>query len=221
MVEENQHLVTRQDRGNVTYLSLNRPQQGNSLLLATMEALHNRLLALRSETSIGVIVLSGVGQRIFCAGHDLKEFTAEIDPDVCKTVSMRCSAILQAVREQPQIVIARVEGFASAAGCQLVASADLAIPSNGAKFATPGLKLGLWCLTPMIALGRRSMQFAQELSKPICSSRLRNSRKIYLNGQRCVLLDSRKTSMVCRCYWLRTLGAILRVHRYLWTVCKP
>ncbi|RYE73153.1 MAG: enoyl-CoA hydratase [Oxalobacteraceae bacterium] len=157
MIEENQHLVTRQDRGSVTYLSLNRAQQGNSLSLATIEALHNRLLELRSETSIGVIVLSGVGQRIFCAGHDLKEFTAETDPEFFKTVSVRCSAMMQAVRDQPQIVIARVEGIATAAGCQLVASADLAIASSGAKFATPGVNIGLWCLTPMVALGRSVM----------------------------------------------------------------
>lgn len=150
-------LVTRQDKGGVAYLSLNRPEQGNSLSLATIEALHDRLLELRVETGIGVIVLSGVGRKIFCAGHDLKEFTEETDLEFFKQVSVRCSAMMQALQDQPQIVIARVEGVASAAGCQLVASADLAIASSDAQFATPGVNIGLWCLTPMVALGRSVM----------------------------------------------------------------
>ncbi len=138
-------------------MSLNRPQHGNSLSLATMEALQQRLLALRSETDIGVIVVQGIGQKIFCAGHDLKEFSAETDPEFFKAVSVRCSEMMQALREQPQIVIAQVAGIASAAGCQLVASADLAVASIDAKFATPGVNIGLWCLTPMVALGRSVM----------------------------------------------------------------
>lgn len=157
MSEEETHFVTRQDRGSVAYLSLNRPQQGNSLSLATIQALHRSLLALREEAGIGVIVLRGLGQKIFCAGHDLKEFSAETDPEFFKTVSVRCSAMMQALQEQPQIVIAQVDGIASAAGCQLVASVDLAIASIEAKFATPGVNIGLWCLTPMVALGRSVM----------------------------------------------------------------
>lgn len=157
MPSESEDLVTRRDRGPVAHLSLNRPQYGNSLSLATIDALHQRLNELRAEKSIGVIVLSGVGQKIFCAGHDLKEFGAEADPEFFKTVSARCSAMMLALRDQPQIVIARVNGVASAAGCQLVASADLAIASSDAMFATPGVNIGLWCLTPMVALGRSVM----------------------------------------------------------------
>lgn len=146
--------VLREDRGAVTYLTLNRPAQGNSLSLETIRALHQHLLELRSERSISVIVLAGLGRRIFCAGHDLKEFSDEHDPEFFKTVSVNCSAMMQAIRDQPQIVIAKVDGVASAAGCQLVATADLAVASDDSRFATPGVNIGLWCLTPMVALGR-------------------------------------------------------------------
>ena len=154
MTDSQKELVTRSDRGAVSFLALNRPQRGNSLSVAMIDALHRRLLELRSETGIGVIVLSGVGQRIFCAGHDLTEFNDEADPEFFKAVFVRCSAMMQAMHEQPQIVIARVEGVATAAGCQLVASADLAIAASDARFGTPGVNIGLWCLTPMVALGR-------------------------------------------------------------------
>lgn len=152
-----ENLVLREDRGSVSYLTLNRPQQGNSLSLATIDRLHEHLLALREEKSIGVIVLKGIGKNIFCAGHDLREFGGETELEFFKTVSTRCSAMMQAMRDQPQIIIARVEGVASAAGCQLVASADLAIASSEARFATPGVNIGLWCLTPMVALSRTVM----------------------------------------------------------------
>ena len=148
------NLVLREDSGGVASLSLNRPQHGNSLSLETIDALFDHLMALRQEKSIAVIVLRGIGKSIFCAGHDLREFSGEDDPEFFKTVSLRCSSMMQAMREQPQIVIARVEGVASAAGCQLVANADLAIASRDARFATPGVNIGLWCLTPMVALSR-------------------------------------------------------------------
>lgn len=136
----NNNLVLREDSGGVASLSLNCPQQGNSLSLETIDAISDHLMALRREKSIGVIVLRGIGKNIFCAGHDLREFVGEDDPEFFKTVSVRCSSMMQAMREQPQIIIARVEGVASAAGCQLVANADLAIASRDARFATPGVK---------------------------------------------------------------------------------
>ncbi|MDO8774547.1 MAG: enoyl-CoA hydratase [Burkholderiaceae bacterium] len=154
MSNQSNELVTRIDRSHVAYLSLNRPQQGNSLSLDMIEALHQRLLALRDEKSIAVIVLEGVGGRIFCAGHDLKEFVAEAQPEFSKQLATRCSAMMQAFRAQPQIIIAKVRGVATAAGCQLVASADLALAESGARFATPGVNIGLWCLTPMVAISR-------------------------------------------------------------------
>jgi len=149
-----EELVLREDRGAVSYLSINRPKQGNALSLATIDRLHQHFLDLRAEKSIAVIVLTGIGSKIFCAGHDLREFAGEDDPEFFKTVSVRCSAMMQAMRDQPQIIIARVEGVATAAGCQLVASADLAIASSEARFATPGVNIGLWCLTPMVPLSR-------------------------------------------------------------------
>lgn len=147
-------LVTREDRGSVAYLTLNRPTKGNSLSLATIDALYEHLLELREDTRIAVIVLAGTGQKIFCAGHDLKEFSDETDPEFFHEVSSRCSRMMQSFHDQPQIIVARVEGVASAAGCQLVASADLAVASSDARFATPGVNIGLWCLTPMVALSR-------------------------------------------------------------------
>ena len=147
-------LVARHDRGGVSYLSLQRPAQGNSLSLEMIDALHARLLELRDEKAIGVIVLSGAGGKIFCAGHDLKELDSDDDPEFFKTVVTRCSAMMQAFRDQPQIIIAKVEGVATAAGCQLVASADMAVAGASARFATPGVNIGLWCLTPMVAVGR-------------------------------------------------------------------
>ncbi len=147
-------LVTREVRGPVAYLTLNRPTQGNSLSLATIDALYAHLQELRDEQRIAAIVLGGVGRKIFCAGHDLKEFSDETDPEFFHEVSARCSRMMQSFHEQPQMIIARVEGVASAAGCQLVASADLAIASSDSRFATPGVNIGLWCLTPMVPLSR-------------------------------------------------------------------
>ncbi|MFA7505940.1 MAG: enoyl-CoA hydratase [Burkholderiaceae bacterium] len=147
-------LVLRQDVGAVSYLSLNRPAQGNSLSLPTIRDLYRHLVDLRDEGSISVIVLTGIGGKIFCAGHDLREFDEGSDPEFFKTVSAECSRMMLTIRSQPQIVIAKVDGVASAAGCQLVATADLAIASDVSRFATPGVNIGLWCLTPMVALGR-------------------------------------------------------------------
>jgi len=148
-------LVTRLDKGPVSYVTLNRPQAGNSLSSSTIDALHRTLQDLREAKDIAVIVLEGSGKRFFCAGHDLKEIdedggTAEFS----KEIAEKCSAMMLAMRDQPQIVIAKVEGVASAAGCQLVAAADLAVAESGARFATPGVNIGLWCLTPMVPLSR-------------------------------------------------------------------
>lgn len=157
VMSEEKELVIRDDRGAVSYISLNRPRSGNSLSLSTIDELTRHLMDLRGQPSIAVIVLTGIGKKIFCAGHDLTEFDGETDPEFFKTVSTRCSALMQTMRDQPQVIIASVAGVASAAGCQLVASADLAIASSEARFATPGMNIGLWCLTPMVALSRAVM----------------------------------------------------------------
>lgn len=146
--------VIREDAGAICHLSINRPESGNSLSVSTIDALHKHLQDLREARNVAVVILKGVGRKIFCAGHDLKEFLANDGPEFSAEIASRCSAMMQAFRDQPQIVIARVEGVASAAGCQLVACADLAVAESGARFATPGVNIGLWCWTPMVAVGR-------------------------------------------------------------------
>lgn len=151
---QTQQIVGRVDDGPISYLTIDRPKQGNSLSLATIEALHGHLIDLRKETGISVIVLAGTGGRIFSAGHDLGEVLEKVTPEFSNHLAAKCSQMMLAFRDQPQIIIARVEGVATAAGCQLVAAADLAIAESGARFATPGVNIGLWCLTPQVALSR-------------------------------------------------------------------
>lgn len=147
-------LLTRRRDGAVAYLTLNCPKTGNSLSRAMISELHSALNDLEDDTDINVIVIGGTGARIFCAGHDLREFDAAEDIEFYSSVSSECSAMMQAIVKQPQIVIASVEGVATAAGCQLVATCDLAVASEEARFATPGVNIGLWCLTPMVGLSR-------------------------------------------------------------------
>jgi len=154
MVEMLDDMLLQRVDGPVAYLTLNRPKSGNSLSRAMIARLHQALDELSEDTSVNVIVLAGIGGRIFCAGHDLREFDAVEDAEFYKSVSVECSAMMQAIVNQPQIVIASVEGVATAAGCQLVATCDLAVASENARFATPGVNIGLWCLTPMVGLSR-------------------------------------------------------------------
>lgn len=153
MNTDTEELICRED-GAVAYLSINRPTIGNSLSLGMIQNLHKGLDNLAKRTDIAAIVLSGVGNRIFCAGHDLKEIRDHPDPEFFKTLAAQCSAMMQAIQMQPQIVIAAVDGVATAAGCQLVAAVDLAIATTRSRFATPGVNIGLWCVTPMVALSR-------------------------------------------------------------------
>lgn len=146
--------IVCREEGAVAYLSINRPSCGNSLSLSTIQGLHRQLDILSARGDIGVVVLSGVGNKIFCAGHDLKEIRERSDAEFFKHLSVQCSAMMQAIQAQPQIVIAAVDGVATAAGCQLVAAADLAVATTRSRFAAPGVNIGLWCLTPMVALSR-------------------------------------------------------------------
>jgi len=154
MTESKQDLLTKRQDGAVFYLTLNRPEAGNSLSRSMIAELHKTLDDLASDPEINVIVIGGTGGQIFCAGHDLREFDANKDVEFYNTVSSECSAMMQAILKQPQIVIASVEGIATAAGCQLVATCDLAIASENSRFATPGVNIGLWCLTPMVGISR-------------------------------------------------------------------
>ena len=148
----------REDRGSIAILTLNRPQARNSLSEALLEALSDALSAIAHDRTVRAVVIAANGPA-FSAGHDLKELNAHrSDEDrgraYFKHVMSLCSRVMQQVVTLPQPVIAAVHATATAAGCQLVASCDLAIASHAAKFATPGVNIGLFCSTPMVALSR-------------------------------------------------------------------
>lgn len=140
--------------GPVARLTLNRPEAGNSLSMELVAALRDELERLAGCADIKVIVLSGAGGRIFCAGHDLNEFAGDPDPDFLARDFAGIAALMQTIIAQPQIVIAKVEGVATAAGCELVAACDLALASSVARFAVPGVNIGFWCHTPQVQLTR-------------------------------------------------------------------
>lgn len=144
--------------GAVGRLILNRPEKRNALSLAMMAAVTARLDRIAADRSVQVLVLSGNGAA-FCAGHDLKEMTGAYDVHHYRRIFAVCSDMMAKIHQLPQPVIAQVHGIATAAGCQLVAACDLAVAEEGARFATPGVKIGLFCTTPMVplvrAVGRR------------------------------------------------------------------
>jgi enoyl-CoA hydratase/carnithine racemase len=151
-------VLLREDRGPIAVLTLNRPAARNSLSEALLRALDDALLAIAADRDVRAVVLAANGTA-FCAGHDLKELTGRrTDPDGGRAyfqhIMTTCSAMMQRIVALPQPVIAAVQGMASAAGCQLVASCDLAVASSKAQFATPGVDIGLFCSTPMVALSR-------------------------------------------------------------------
>jgi enoyl-CoA hydratase/carnithine racemase len=151
-------ILRRANVGGIALLEMNRPQTRNTLSEGLLTALCEAFAAIENDRKIHAVILSANGPA-FCAGHDLKEITERRrDPDggraYVKDLMDRCSAMMQSILHLPQPVIAAVGGVASAAGCQLVASCDLAIASKGARFATPGVHIGLFCSTPMVALSR-------------------------------------------------------------------
>ncbi|MDX1383409.1 MAG: enoyl-CoA hydratase-related protein, partial [Thermoanaerobaculia bacterium] len=140
-------------RGAVAELTLNRPEARNALSAELMGVLESRLAEIRDDRDVKVVVLAAAGP-VFCSGHDLKEMRAERDRDRYKSLFAQCSRLMTAIVRLPQPVIAAVQGVATAAGCQLVASCDLAVAGASARFATPGVNIGLFCSTPMVALTR-------------------------------------------------------------------
>jgi len=161
-------VLRRNDAEGVTVLTLNRPERRNSLSEAMLATLAEHLSAISADRSVRVGVLAANGP-VFCAGHDLKELTARrADADGGRAyfaaIMERCGSLMQAIVKLPQPVIAAVQGTATAAGCQLVATCDLAIASAAARFCTPGVDIGLFCSTPMVALSRNvSVKHAMEL----------------------------------------------------------
>jgi len=151
-------ILLREQIGSIAVLTLNRPEARNSLSEAMIAEVHGALNEIRDDKSVRAVVIAANGPA-FSAGHDMKELTARrSDPDRGRAyfaeIMNACSAMMQAIVHLPKPVVASVQGIATAAGCQLVASCDLAVASEAASFATPGVDIGLFCSTPMVALSR-------------------------------------------------------------------
>ena len=145
--------VVREDRDGICTLTLNRPQQMNLLTTGMLAALQKELDSLKDDGRIRVVVLAAAGKG-FCAGHDLKEIRALKELPKIEQLFAQCSRMMQSIAMLPQPVIARVQGAAAAAGCQLVAQCDLAVAAETAKFVTSGVTWGFFCSTPGVAIGR-------------------------------------------------------------------
>lgn len=149
-------LVIRQDSSNnsgVATLTLNNPKQFNALSVAILSALQKALDEIAKDKSIRVVVIAAEG-KAFCAGHNLKEMRAHSDREFHQALFNQCSQMMLTINRMSQVVIAKVQGIATAAGCQLVAACDLAVASRSAKFATSGINVGLFCSTPAVAVSR-------------------------------------------------------------------
>lgn len=146
-------LVLRDDVDGVTTLTLNRPDQRNALSVGLMSALQAEIDAITDDASVRVVVIAANGPG-FCAGHDLKEIRANPGREASEALFAQCSKLMLSITQLPQPVIARIHALATAAGCQLVATCDLAVASRSSWFATPGVHIGLFCSTPMVALSR-------------------------------------------------------------------
>lgn len=150
---DSEDVLLRDDREGVCTLTLNRPQQMNLLTGEMLSALQESLNRIAGDASVRVVILAAAGKG-FCAGHDLKEIRALREQPKIAQLFAQCSRMMQTITGLPQPVIARVQGPAAAAGCQLVAQCDLAVASATAKFTTPGVTWGFFCSTPGVAVGR-------------------------------------------------------------------
>jgi enoyl-CoA hydratase/carnithine racemase len=146
-------MLLRAQADGIATLTLNRPKHYNALSEAMLDALIAAFGEIARDESVRVVVLAAEGPA-FCAGHDLKEMRSRPDQDYYRALFAKCSRMMQAIVKLPQPVIARVQGIATAAGCQLVAACDLAVASKEARFATSGINVGLFCSTPAVALTR-------------------------------------------------------------------
>jgi enoyl-CoA hydratase/carnithine racemase len=147
-------LLLRSDSDGIARLTLNRPRQYNALSAELMGALQAALDDIAADNSVRVVIVEGAG-RGFCAGHDLKELRGRSGDKVFfQAIFKQCSRLMTSITMLPQPVIAKVHGIATAAGCQLVATCDLAVADAAAQFGTPGVNIGLFCSTPMVALSR-------------------------------------------------------------------
>ncbi len=151
-------ILLRADEGAIATLTLNNPERLNALSDAMLDALEAELAALAGDGRIRAVILRGAG-RAFCAGHDLREMTAARQAEDggrarFQALFEKCARVMMAVTRLPQPVVAEVHGIAAAAGCQLVATADMAVAAEGTRFGVNGVNIGLFCSTPMVALTR-------------------------------------------------------------------
>ncbi|WP_422050208.1 enoyl-CoA hydratase [Shimia sp.] len=151
-------ILERRDTETVAHLTMNAPDRLNALSDEMLAALQAEFEALSGDSSIRAVILSGSG-KAFCAGHDLKQMTAGRQSEdggkaYFKDLFTRCATMMQTIQHLPQPVIAQVHGIATAAGCQLVASCDMAVAAEGTRFGVNGVNIGLFCSTPMVALSR-------------------------------------------------------------------
>jgi enoyl-CoA hydratase/carnithine racemase len=177
-----QPILLRETHGSIAVLTLNRPEARNSLSEGLIAGLYAALTEIQDDTKVRAVVIAANGPA-FSAGHDMKELTARrSDADRGRAyfaqVMNACSAMMQAIVHLPKPVVAAVQGVATAAGCQLVASCDLAVASEAATFATPGVDIGLFCSTPMVALTRNvPRKQAMEMlltGEPVAAARARD-----------------------------------------------
>jgi enoyl-CoA hydratase/carnithine racemase len=152
-----QAILLREERDGVCTLTMNRPLQMNLLTTEMLEALQEAFDSLFNESRIRVVILAATGKG-FSAGHDLKEIRALKEQPKIEQLFARCSRMMQTISQLPQPVIARVQGVAAAAGCQLVAQCDLAVASEAARFVTSGVTWGFFCSTPGVAVGRNLLR---------------------------------------------------------------
>jgi enoyl-CoA hydratase/carnithine racemase len=150
---EQQPVLLREDRGGIATLTMNRPQQMNLLTSEMLAALQNAFDEIAGNKDIRVVILGAAGKG-FCAGHDLKEIRALGEQLKIVALFAQCSRMMTTIPKLPQPVIAKVQGAAAAAGCQLVAQCDLAVAADTAKFVTSGVTWGFFCSTPGVAIGR-------------------------------------------------------------------
>src|ERR1700722_5820871 len=148
-----EQVLQRRDENSIAWLTLHRPAARNALSIALMEAWVAELDAIEAAPAVKVVVIGGAGPA-FCAGHDLRELRSRPERSAYQATFALCSRLMTRIVRLPKPVIARVHGVATAAGCQLVASCDLAVATATARFATPGVNIGLFCSTPMVALSR-------------------------------------------------------------------
>jgi enoyl-CoA hydratase/carnithine racemase len=153
MSEKLNNLLIYDEIDNIAVLTLNRPKQQNALSSDLMTAILNKLNQIENNKNIKVVTIFANGNN-FCAGHDLKELKIDKNEERFENIFELCSKLMLKIVKLPKPVIAGVQGIATAAGCQLVASCDLVIASDNSKFATPGVNIGLFCSTPMVAVSR-------------------------------------------------------------------